>query len=215
MSEKLMKGVTVRVNQVGGDGRPRRTTYDVLVNTGKGRKNADAVAAMLRNIMTGANLPRDLGALLNTALELHAEAAHLGALDSGDAFDVSNKAEAAIADFRSALAHTLGNRIVDAPAGVREMRFDSAKLGYTRTANGLAVHYPRHEAGNVTYGAGFAFDPHPEIIAKPDSERGRLWREMLTPGRDGDRNPKGEDPKGLSAKHESAVPSGNRRESPL
>jgi hypothetical protein len=101
------------------------------------------------------------------------------------------------------------------PAVDRGMRFDSFKLGYTRKGDGLAVHYPRHEAGNVTYGAGFAFDPHPEIIAKPDSERGRLWREMLTPGRDGDRNPKGEDPKGLSAKHESAVPSGNRRESPL
>jgi hypothetical protein len=41
-----------------------------------------------------------------------------------------------------------------------------------------------------------------------------VWREIPVPERDSDRNPEGEDPKGLSAKHESAVPSGNRPENP-
>jgi hypothetical protein len=43
---------------------------------------------------------------------------------------------------------------------------------------------------------------------------GKKRRTRVAPECDSDQNPQGEDPKGLSAKHESAVPSGNRPETP-
>jgi hypothetical protein len=65
------------------------------------------------------------------------------------------------------------------------MRFDSFRLGYSRHGETLRVHYPIFMGGDeVTYAAGFTFDPHPEILAKPDSERGKLWKEMLSAPRE-------------------------------
>jgi hypothetical protein len=60
------------------------------------------------------------------------------------------------------------------------MRFDPWQLGYTRHSATLAVHYPKRDAtGETVYGAGFAFDPRPEIARSPDSARATLWRAML------------------------------------
>ncbi len=60
------------------------------------------------------------------------------------------------------------------------MRFDRWNLGYTKVGNSLRVHYPYFDdTGTKVYGAGMEFDPEPEIRLKPDSERARLWSEML------------------------------------
>lgn len=64
------------------------------------------------------------------------------------------------------------------------MCFDSWGLGYSLDRGEFTVHYPRKDkaTGIVTLGAGgtFAFDHRPEITRNPQSERTRLWLEMLS-----------------------------------
>lgn len=62
------------------------------------------------------------------------------------------------------------------------MRFDSWGLGYTWRERILYVHYPHRAAdGSTEYGAGFAFDPRPEIDRDPTSVRALLWSDMMHP----------------------------------
>jgi hypothetical protein len=250
--ETLIKGVAVRVNQV-GEGASRRTTYDVLVNVGKGRKNAEAVKAFILSLSDsrdsekrperGSNLDARAGmvspahpspsqgtggecaeasrkpheivglrvehesgtttvtmpithvdgeAKITVGWDEHeqmwfAECSPVPAHIAGSHFAYGHSQVGALCDLIVALMsltealHEESHPPVasdDSPRAT--MRFDSHHLGYTRRGNSLHVHYPKRDtAGNLTYGAGFAFDPEPQMELAPDSERAQLWREML------------------------------------